>query len=66
MTNTEQNFEIKLPQFEGPFDLLLFFIESDYYTTLINIELIPNKIIINDVTINIIKKIMKKRIRNYR
>lgn len=25
----EQNFEIKLPQFEGPFDLLLFFIERD-------------------------------------
>lgn len=26
---TEENFEIKLPQFEGPFDLLLFFIERD-------------------------------------
>lgn len=26
---TEDNFEIKLPQFEGPFDLLLFFIERD-------------------------------------
>ena len=25
----EQSFEIKLPQFEGPFDLLLFFIERD-------------------------------------
>lgn len=25
----EQTFEIKLPQFEGPFDLLLFFIERD-------------------------------------
>ncbi|WP_428328648.1 segregation and condensation protein A [Mucilaginibacter sp.] len=25
----EDNFEIKLPQFEGPFDLLLFFIERD-------------------------------------
>jgi segregation and condensation protein A len=25
----EENFEIKLPQFEGPFDLLLFFIERD-------------------------------------
>ena len=24
----EENFEIKLPQFEGPFDLLLFFIEA--------------------------------------
>lgn len=26
---TDANFEIKLPQFEGPFDLLLFFIERD-------------------------------------
>jgi segregation and condensation protein A len=26
---TEDSFEIKLPQFEGPFDLLLFFIERD-------------------------------------
>jgi len=26
---TEDHFEIKLPQFEGPFDLLLFFIERD-------------------------------------
>ncbi|RVU02127.1 chromosome segregation protein ScpA [Mucilaginibacter limnophilus] len=26
---TDENFEIKLPQFEGPFDLLLFFIERD-------------------------------------
>jgi segregation and condensation protein A len=26
---TEEGFEIKLPQFEGPFDLLLFFIERD-------------------------------------
>src|ERR1700712_1211103 len=25
----EEHFEIKLPQFEGPFDLLLFFIERD-------------------------------------
>ena len=25
----DQNFEIKLPEFEGPFDLLLFFIERD-------------------------------------
>src|ERR1700732_1564588 len=25
----EESFEIKLPQFEGPFDLLLFFIERD-------------------------------------
>ncbi len=28
-TETEKNFEIKLPLFEGPFDLLLFFIERD-------------------------------------
>src|SRR5918994_516207 len=28
MTNSE-NYQIKLPQFEGPFDLLLFFIERD-------------------------------------
>src|ERR1700758_2827751 len=26
---TEESFEIKLPQFEGPFDLLLFVIERD-------------------------------------
>src|SRR5665213_372028 len=26
---TAESFEIKLPQFEGPFDLLLFFIERD-------------------------------------
>jgi segregation and condensation protein A len=26
---SEENFEIKLPKFEGPFDLLLFFIERD-------------------------------------
>src|SRR5688500_11942600 len=26
---TQENFEIKLPLFEGPFDLLLFFIERD-------------------------------------
>jgi len=26
---TQENFEIRLPQFEGPFDLLLFFIERD-------------------------------------
>jgi segregation and condensation protein A len=25
----EESFEIKLPQFAGPFDLLLFFIERD-------------------------------------
>lgn len=28
-TETEKHFEIKLPLFEGPFDLLLFFIERD-------------------------------------
>ena len=26
---TNENFEVKLPLFEGPFDLLLFFIERD-------------------------------------
>ena len=26
---TEESFAIRLPQFEGPFDLLLFFIERD-------------------------------------
>jgi segregation and condensation protein A len=29
LQTTPQTFEIKLPQFEGPFDLLLFFIERD-------------------------------------
>jgi segregation and condensation protein A len=29
MTTTNTNFEVKLPLFEGPFDLLLFFIERD-------------------------------------
>jgi segregation and condensation protein A len=28
-TSTSENFEVKLPLFEGPFDLLLFFIERD-------------------------------------
>ncbi|MBX2965176.1 MAG: segregation/condensation protein A [Cyclobacteriaceae bacterium] len=28
-TSTQENFEVKLPLFEGPFDLLLFFIERD-------------------------------------
>lgn len=28
-TQTQENFEVKLPLFEGPFDLLLFFIERD-------------------------------------
>jgi segregation and condensation protein A len=26
---SQENFEVKLPLFEGPFDLLLFFIERD-------------------------------------
>lgn len=29
MTTAQDNFEVKLPLFEGPFDLLLFFIERD-------------------------------------
>ena len=29
MSNTPTSYQIKLPQFEGPFDLLLFFIERD-------------------------------------
>jgi len=29
MTHTQENFEVHLPLFEGPFDLLLFFIERD-------------------------------------
>ncbi|MEJ7646039.1 MAG: segregation/condensation protein A [Chryseolinea sp.] len=29
MTTTQDSFEVKLPLFEGPFDLLLFFIERD-------------------------------------
>lgn len=29
MTQTQENFEVRLPLFEGPFDLLLFFIERD-------------------------------------
>src|SRR6187551_3409660 len=29
MMKTKENFEVKLPLFEGPFDLLLFFIERD-------------------------------------
>jgi segregation and condensation protein A len=29
MMTTQENFEVKLPLFEGPFDLLLFFIERD-------------------------------------
>lgn len=44
MNNTEQSFEIKLPQFEGPFDLLLFFIERDE----LDIQNIPIATITND------------------
>lgn len=44
MTTIEQNFEIKLPQFEGPFDLLLFFIERDE----LDIQNIPIAKITND------------------
>ena len=40
----EKQFEIKLPQFEGPFDLLLFFIERDE----IDIHNIPIHTITND------------------
>jgi len=40
----EKVFEIKLPQFEGPFDLLLFFIERDE----IDIHNIPISNITND------------------
>lgn len=40
----EKSFEIKLPQFEGPFDLLLFFIERDE----IDINNIPISGITND------------------
>ncbi len=40
----EKQFEIKLPQFEGPFDLLLFFIERDE----IDIHNIPISDITND------------------
>ena len=40
----DQNFEIKLPQFEGPFDLLLFFIERDE----LEIQQIPIARITND------------------
>src|SRR5690242_17087245 len=41
---TQENFEIKLPLFEGPFDLLLFFIERDE----LDIYDIPIAIITND------------------
>src|SRR3954470_23907583 len=43
MSNTE-TYQIKLPQFEGPFDLLLFFIERDE----LDIYNIPITGIIND------------------
>jgi segregation and condensation protein A len=41
---TQENFEVKLPLFEGPFDLLLFFIERDE----LDIYDIPISIITND------------------
>lgn len=41
---TQENFEIKLPLFEGPFDLLLFFIERDE----LDINDIPISTITND------------------
>ena len=44
MNTSTQNFEIKLPQFEGPFDLLLFFIERDE----LDIQNIPIAKITND------------------
>ena len=42
--NEQQTFEIKLPQFEGPFDLLLFFIERDE----LDIHDIPISVITKD------------------
>lgn len=44
MNTTTPNYQIKLPQFEGPFDLLLFFIERDE----LDIYNIPITKIIND------------------
>jgi len=44
MYMTQENFEIKLPLFEGPFDLLLFFIERDE----LDINDIPISKITND------------------
>jgi segregation and condensation protein A len=41
---SQENFEVKLPLFEGPFDLLLFFIERDE----LDIYDIPISIITND------------------
>src|ERR671912_365082 len=41
---TQENFEVKLPLFEGPFDLLLFFIERDE----LDIYDIPISTITND------------------
>ncbi len=42
--DVEEGFEVKLPQFEGPFDLLLFFIERDE----LNIHDIPSARITDD------------------
>ena len=44
MTTPQENFEVKLPLFEGPFDLLLFFIERDE----LDIYDIPISTITND------------------
>lgn len=44
MTSTQENFEVRLPLFEGPFDLLLFFIERDE----LDIYDIPISTITND------------------
>lgn len=44
METTQETFEVKLPLFEGPFDLLLFFIERDE----LDIYDIPIAIITND------------------
>src|SRR6185503_9434895 len=44
MNNTSSSYQIKLAQFEGPFDLLLFFIERDE----LDIYNIPITSIIND------------------
>ncbi|HTE33458.1 MAG TPA: segregation/condensation protein A [Chryseolinea sp.] len=44
MITTQENFEVKLPLFEGPFDLLLFFIERDE----LDIYDIPISTITND------------------
>lgn len=52
----ENNYEIKLPQFEGPFDLLLFFIERD--------ELDINEISIAQITNDFLEFIQKMQALN--